>query len=130
MFCSRSTWKNPIRSAHQESSAEKSSEGLTSEIPSEKTTADPEIQNLYDRLKDLITDEVTAKAFYSVGTELPMCEEAPISSIIENFQHNQQNVEAEADEGDDDSLQVVIVSAQEARSALATSKKIWGTARN
>ncbi|GFO05666.1 hypothetical protein PoB_003217100 [Plakobranchus ocellatus] len=85
---------------------------------------DPEVTKLFGLLKDLVTDKVTAEAF-TVLTLNCLCKEAPISSLIQDFQQNEENVEEQLDEeeDDDDGVQEMTVSAQEARSTLATLKR-------
>lgn len=115
----------------QESAAGESIESATSLVQCEKTTSDPDVMNmnLFDRLKDLVQEEVCAEAFYSVDTELPTCEEATITTLISDVQQTQSNQEgnseAEEDGEDDDGMQEVpvLVSAQEAQSALAMLRK-------
>ena len=91
---------------------------------SEEATGEVEVTNLFERLQDLVTDEVSAEAFYSIDNDLLTCEEAQISSLVGDVQV-EQNLEAEADEEDDpdDGDVEAMVSAKEATLALATLRR-------
>ena len=83
--------------------------------------------NLFEQLRDLVPDEMSAEAFYRVDTDLLTCEEASLETIIADVQQNNHNNsqcnETQEDSDDDDNFTEEIISAREARLALTTLRK-------
>ena len=115
---------------HQEPTSTEISEttSITTDMQqSNESVVDPEEINLFEQLRDLVPDEMSAEAFYRVDTDLLTCEEETLETIIADVQqNNQDNSQCSVNETQEDSDEDVseeIISARDARLALTTLRK-------